>query len=210
MSERPICFAIAGMALAAMVAQVIVCLEQFAPVTVAESVWYLLGFFTILTNLSLVGLFTAIGLGFRVAPRLRGALALATSCVGIVFHLLLADQFDFEGLAWWADIALHTLIPLAVIGWWFAFTTADQVQWTDPLRWVLFPIAYGIYALVRGPLNLSEHYPYGFLDPTRIGYDGVALVFVGLAVGLVLMGMGMIACVKVRAARTKGTHTTLR
>ncbi|MDF1839684.1 MAG: Pr6Pr family membrane protein [Planctomycetota bacterium] len=196
MPEKPIALSIAAASLAAMIAQVLVCLEQYAPVTVLESVWFLLGFFTILTHICVVVMFSAIALGKPIPRLMRGTIALASACVGIIFHLLLADQFNFEGLAWWADLALHTLIPLAVLGWWLAYTRREQVRWSDPFLWVLYPIAYGISALIRGPLNISEHYPYGFLDPTKLGYDGVALVFLGMAAAFIGFGLGMIACVK--------------
>jgi uncharacterized membrane protein len=180
-----------------LVAQLVVGLHWYGPVGVLDVTWQLLGFFTILPHIGVVLLLSAVGLGISVPVRLRGTFTLAASGAGLIFHLLLAHLYDFKGLAWWSDLALHTLTPLAMLYWWAAYTPKHQVQWNDPFWWVTFPIGYGIYALIRGPLNLDNQDPYPFLDPDKIGYEGVAKVFVAMTVGFLLFGMIMVALSKV-------------
>ncbi len=192
-AEKTLSLAIAAIALAAVLAQLVVGMKMFAPVGVLQMTWHLLGYFTILTNIGVIILLTAVGLGANIPTRLRGTFTLATTGVGLVFHLLLSHLYVFEGLAWWADLALHTLIPLAMIFWWTAFTPRHQVTWKDPFWWVCYPVLYGVYSLLRGPLNLTDAYPYPFLDPTELGYLGVAKVFVAMSIGFLIFGFAMVA-----------------
>jgi len=50
---------------------------------------------------------------------------------------------------------------------------------------MVFPLAYLVYSLVRGPI--VGWYPYPFLDPGKVGgYPGVALYAVGITLGFFL------------------------
>jgi len=54
------------------------------------------------------------------------------------------------------------------------------------LLWLLFPVAYAIYALVRG--GLTGWYPYPFLNPDVSGAESVVVTILSLfALGLVLI-----------------------
>jgi hypothetical protein len=53
---------------------------------------------------------------------------------------------------------------LFLIYWWFAVPT-DGIRWTDLPTWLLYPIGYFVYTLVRGPF--ARHYPYPFWIPAR-------------------------------------------
>jgi len=59
--------------------------------------------------------------------------------------------------------------------------------------WLLFPIVYAIYALVRG--GLTGWYPYPFLNPDVSGASSVVTTIVGLfALGFALVwGVGKLS-----------------
>ena len=58
------------------------------------------------------------------------------------------------------------------------------------LGWLLAPLAYFAYSLVRGPI--AHWYPYPFLDPRSLGgYGRVALYAVVLAVAMGLLAAGV-------------------
>jgi hypothetical protein len=70
---------------------------------------------------------------------------------------------------------------------------------------LVFPVAWILYTLVRGPLVTNPvtkdpwWYPYPFLDPHLVGgYGGVALYVVGIAVAL-----GAVAALVVAVGRRR-------
>ena len=60
-----------------------------------------------------------------------------------------------------------------------------HISFRTALWWVVYPLTYAAYTLVRGPIVLW--YPYPFLDPAQHGYGQVALTCVGI--GLAVTGV---------------------
>ncbi|MCW2602206.1 MAG: hypothetical protein JWN61_341, partial [Pseudonocardiales bacterium] len=48
--------------------------------------------------------------------------------------------------------------------------------------WLIFPLGYLIYSLVRGPI--ADWYPYPFMDPDEHGYGGIAITSMIIAVAV--------------------------
>ena len=62
----------------------------FAPNgSVTDTLWIVLRFFTVLTNMAVALTFAAIALGYGVTPRWLGGVLLAILLVGVVYGLLL-------------------------------------------------------------------------------------------------------------------------
>lgn len=158
--------------------------------TLGQTLWRLAGYFTILTNLGVAAVMLAEVAGHRASARLAGGLTLAILMVALVYHLLLAGLWQPTGLAWWADQGLHTAVPALVLVWWLV-RAPKQVTLRDLPVWLVWPIIYLIYALVRG--LATGFWPYPFLDPATLGWArvtahiaGITLAFVGLALVLIL------------------------
>lgn len=143
-------------------------------------------FFTIESNIFAAAIFllsafvVAAGKQTRYLEMLRGAATLYMVTTGIVFAVLLAG---IEGIVLtavpWDNIVLHYIIPVAVFLDWIIDPPRKRIQLKNALLWMLFPLIYVTYSLVRGPL--VNWYPYPFLDPAMNGYGGVAIVGVGIA-----------------------------
>jgi hypothetical protein len=105
--------------------------------------------------------------------------------VGIGFAILLSG---FEGIALtavpWDNTVLHYLIPIAVLVDFLIDRPKRNITLKSGLVWVLFPIAYVFYSLLRG--SITGWYPYPFLNPNTNGLDNVLLV-VACLVGLGLL-----------------------
>lgn len=152
-------------------------------------------YFTILSNVgvALVCLRTALGRDAgRPVPRLQGLVALSIGVTGLVYVTVLAALWQPQGLQWWADTALHRVVPLLYLGWWLGCVPHGALRWRDALGWLLFPLAYVLWVLVRG--LVVHEVPYPFLDPALHGVAGVlrnalwvTLVFVAL--GALLVGV---------------------
>ncbi|MFW5642019.1 MAG: Pr6Pr family membrane protein [Roseicyclus sp.] len=155
-------------------------------------------FFTILTMVLLVAVFTHAGLSRthgHTAP-LIGAVTLAAVMTGAVYHLLLAEYWNPTGLGMVADWGLHTIVPIAVFLWWLAYAPKTPLVWADLPAFLLWPAVYTAYALGLG--TRDGIYPYPFMDPTLAGPWQVAatLAMLGIAVllgGVLMIGLGRFA-----------------
>ena len=162
-------------------------------------VWIYLGYFTVLTNLAAALALTAVacrrrgGLGeFFARPDVHTAIAMAIIVVAAIYHLLLRQLWEPQGWQVVGDDALHTLMPLLFVAYWWLAIPKTTLRWRQVFAWQVYPAGYFAYVLARGAVN--GWYPYPFLDVGTLGYlrvlgdaIGVLLVFIG--VGLLLVAL---------------------
>jgi hypothetical protein len=151
------------------------------------ALWAMARFFTVLTNLLVALLFTAVALGRCVPPFLLGGTVLAMLLVGIVFALLLNGLVELSGGALLADLLLHRVTPVLAPLWWLAFAAKGGLQRRDPFLWMLYPLVYFAYALARA--EMDGRYPYPFMDAGRIGWLQTGLNALEVAAGFMLAGL---------------------
>lgn len=159
--------------------------------------------FTVQSNLLLAGFYSWQVVGrWHSSVQLKGAVTLYIVITGLVWHFLrMRGANPFEHLSLHGhglgNFLLHYVTPvMAVIDWLFFDRAAPRPTWAAALRWLIYPMAYLAFALVRGallPPGAWKRYPYPFLDVDRFGYGGVALMALALAVCFVLLGYGLIA-----------------
>jgi len=159
--------------------------------SVAESLWVILRYFTIITNLLVAVTMTAVAMDRRVSPFVLAGLALAIGLVGIVYLTLLRGLVPLEGAALLADTLLHYAVPIAMVLYWLLIAPKFGLRWHHPLLWSLYPLAYFGYALLRG--SVDGRYPYPFMDVTQLGPGRTALNALGLASAFVVAGLAMVA-----------------
>jgi len=152
----------------------------------AATLWSLLDYFTIITNLLVAMLFSGIALGkAQVAPpRLIAGLMLAILLVGIVYGLLLREQL--EGTAAVANDIMHIAVPILVPLFWMGFVGKGAIRKFDPLVWAAYPLIYFAYALLRG--LIEGRYPYWFINVGRIGWPHTLVNAFGIAMAFVVAG----------------------
>jgi hypothetical protein len=165
-----------------------------------------LGYFTVLTNLlvavslswPLLGPRSSPGRWFQ-RPGVASAIAVSIAIVGLAYHLLLRHIWAPQGLQWLADVTLHYAVPLlCMVHWWFCVPPA-RMAWHAPLAWAAWPLAYLVYALLRGAWLQS--YPYPFIDVTALGYPQTLLNAAGLLVVFLLLGSVLVAIGRARFKR---------
>ena len=163
---------------------------------IVHGLWTYLAYFTVLTNL-LVAVVASRGAlaadGGRDAPW-RGAAVTAIVLVGLGYHVLLRNIWNPQGAQWLADVLLHYAVPLAALLWWLALPPRLRIDAAAPLRWLAWPAAYAVYALVRGAS--SGFYPYPFIDVANLGYPRVAMNACGL-----FAAYAVVACVLIALGR---------
>lgn len=149
--------------------------------------WALLRYFTILTNaiVSYVLIMAAIRGHWRSFSLLTGA-ALWISLVGVIYHVMLADDHNPAGLAAMTNHMHHTIVPLGTFLIWIMARPRAFISRRAPFVWLIFPLFYTFYMVVRAEL-LGDIYPYPFSDASQIGWkqffitQGVLIcVFLGL------------------------------
>ena len=146
-------------------------------------------YFTIEGNLFAVAVLLAAAVAparhRRLVDLLRGAATLYMVVIFLVFSVLLAGIEDSTLTAVpWDNTVLHYVMPVAVLADWLLDPPRRRIPFRTGVSWLLFPITYVGYSLVRG--SIVGWYPYPFLDPAD-GYSEVAVVSVAIAVvGVVL------------------------
>lgn len=191
-------YAITGALLAwfALLLQLYLVIIQSPPgLTMLGEVITYFSFFTILTNLLVALVFTAVALcrvagwvQFFSSPSVQGGTAVYIAIVGVVYQLLLRQLWNPKGAQLLADMLLHAVIPLGYVVYWLIFAPRTGLSWRDAVVWLVYPSVYLVYVLVRGAV--SGLYPYPFVDVNVLGYAGV-LLRAGVLMA-VFLGMGLL------------------
>jgi hypothetical protein len=163
----------------AIIGQFYIFIER-AATSLLESVIQLLSFFTILTNLLVALCFSFLwlkpqsGLGkFFTKPQTRSALTIYIVVVGAIYNIILRFLWNPQGLQKVVDEMLHSIIPILFLVYWFVAVPKNNLQWKNIWAWLIYPLAYFAYTLVRG--ELVGWYPYPFMDVNKLGYSDVLI-----------------------------------
>lgn len=137
-------------------------------------------YFTVLSNLVAIATLVVGGRN----EMLRGAAVLYMGMTGLVYALLLSGvDVQTPGFSNWV---LHRIMPLVVVLDWLYVPPRVPLTLRRTLAWLVFPLLYLPYTLIRG--EIVDWYPYPFVDPTRDGgYLRVAGNSAGVALGFVAM-----------------------
>ncbi|WP_422505542.1 Pr6Pr family membrane protein [Stenotrophomonas sp. GZD-301] len=148
----------------------------------------LLGYFTILSNIAVAAVCLARLRGSRsglAAPAPSAAVALYIGITGLVYALVLRPLWQPQGWQWWADVGLHTAVPLLYLLGWLAGPHVG-LRWRDLAGALVFPTLYLGWALLVG--RWSGHYPYPFLDLGVLGGATVARNAAVVAAAFIVVG----------------------
>lgn len=153
---------------------------MLTPFHVGQTILNFFSYYTILTNL--FAAFTlSVGLlypksrvgAFCNRVSVQTAIAGNILVVAIIYNLILARLWNPQGAQWVVDFSLHTAIPVLYILYWVFFVRKGTLTFRSPLPWLLYPLIYLLYSLVRGAN--TGWYPYPFVDASKLGYGKVGL-----------------------------------
>ncbi|TGQ47979.1 MULTISPECIES: Pr6Pr family membrane protein [unclassified Mesorhizobium] len=158
------------------------------------SIVFYFSFFTILTNIGAVlvhaSLLSPSGYAWFPAfagPRMRAGVGVAITMVFIIYATVLAQLWQPQGLFLLCDVLLHYVTPALFVLWWLVAGADGSTRWRDISWWMVYPIAYLVYALARAPI--SGDVPYSFLDVARNGVASVAIA------ALTTTGLFLVLCI---------------
>lgn len=110
----------------------------------------------------------------------RGAATLYMVITGLVFSILLSGIKGAHFTAVPRDnIILHYIMPVAVLLDWLIDAVPKRVPFRRALGWIIYPLIYVVYTLIRG--KVVGWYPYPFLNPGLHGYVAVFVTTVVIA-----------------------------
>ena len=187
---------IAAIAWFAVLIQYILMIENRVT-SIFETTIRFFSFFTILTNL-LVALYFTFSLLWKknrsrsVNPK-SGTLTAVTvyiTIVGLVYQILLRNIWDPKGLQEYVDELLHSVIPIFVIIFWYFYEEKKSIEYKQILKWLIYPIIYLIFILIRG--DFSNFYPYPFVDVSTLGLNKVLINSTALMISFSCISAGYI------------------
>lgn len=129
----------------------------------------------------------------------RGAGTFYMAVTGIVFAAMLSG---LEGVRLtavpWDNIVLHYIIPIVMVLDWVIDPPKRRIAFSRALLWLIYPLAYFAYSLIRGAI--VNWYPYPFLNPVNGGYDTV-LTLAGLITIIGVIGVFLLSRIGKTAAK---------
>ncbi len=157
-----------------------------------STLWILVRYFTITTNILVVVVFGAAGLGRTdiASPRAIAGTGLSILLVGIVNAALLHGVDRILTHPRPDDILMHAVVPVLVPTFWLLFTAKGCLRLRDPFIWGLYPIGYLVYALARG--SVEDRYAYPFIDVGRFGWHAVGVNVVAISIGFLAVGLSWV------------------
>lgn len=161
----------------AIIAQLFLMIEnRITPIT--EALIRFFSFFTILTNVVVAAYFTSIALiknpnKLLDTPGILTAITIYIFMVGSVYQIALRHIWEPQGLQMVVDELLHSVIPVLVILFWSMFEKTKTINYSQVVKWIIYPILYLIFILIRG--SYSTFYPYPFVDVVALGMTKVLI-----------------------------------
>ncbi|MCK6186467.1 Pr6Pr family membrane protein [Pseudomonas sp. EYE_354] len=159
-------------------------------------------FFTVLTNtLAVVVLSYAVvnrdgrAKRFFLAPAVSSAITVSILVVSLAYSLLLRHLWQPEGFQFIADELLHDVMPLLFLIYWWRCVPKGTLRLRHIGAWVIYPLVYFAYALLRG--DLLGQYQYPFIDVGTLGYPQVFVNAGGILAGFVLIALVLVGLDKI-------------
>ena len=117
-------------------------------------------------------------------------IAVSIAVVSLAYNLLLRHLWHPQGWQWLADELLHDIMPLLFLVYWWCCVPKGLLRLGHIAVWVIYPLLYFGYSLLRG--HLLAVYPYPFVDVEKLGYPQVFINAGGLLAGFVLIALLMV------------------
>ncbi|ALL07552.1 hypothetical protein AQ505_19885 [Pedobacter sp. PACM 27299] len=170
------------------------------PIPALEALTRYISYFTILSNIMVALCCTMLLFNFYekaerfyAQPKTLAAVTLYICVVGLIYNLILRFTWQPQGLQRLVDELLHSFIPALFLIYWLIFAPKHTLKWADAFPWLIYPLIYLIFILIRGAY--TGFYPYPFVDVTAFGYPTVfqnsfyiLIVFLGLSFLLIWVG----------------------
>lgn len=166
--------------------------------SVPETVIRFFSFYTILTNILVAICYTTLirkgkWFSFFSSSKTLTAITVYIIIVGAVYNLILRHIWQPQGLQLIVDELLHSVNPVLFLLFWIFTIDKSQLKWKHLFPWLIYPLVYLIFILVRG--SFAHWYPYPFVDINQLGISKVlinslflTLTFIGVSFLFIVLG----------------------
>ncbi len=144
-------------------------------VSMAEALIRYFSFFTVQTNLLVCVCFFVLLFKTPVSwyrffnnSSVLTAIAVYITIVGLVYNIVLRSLYHPVGIEFYADNGLHVAVPVLTLFYWALYLPDGKLKWKQAFPWLIFPLVYLLYTLLRGAA--FNYYPYPFIDVINLGY----------------------------------------
>ncbi|MBC3302805.1 Pr6Pr family membrane protein [Pseudomonas sp. SWRI18] len=154
-------------------------------------------FFTVLTNTLAVVVLSYAWVArdsaakrFFSGPVISSGITVSILVVGLAYNLLLRHLWQPEGFQFIADELLHDVMPVLFFIYWWRCVPKGHLRLKHIAGWVVYPLVYFGYALLRG--DLLGQYQYPFIDVLTLGYPQVFVNAGGILAGFVVIALTVV------------------
>ena len=148
-------------------------------------------YFTIWSNAAALVVMALVAIGRTAGRAVLASLVTALTVVGAVYWGLLASEHQPVGIDRLTNQVYHTIVPLAVVAWWFAFASPSERIAPHLPAVMAPPLVYAVFAFVVG--RLTGFYPYFFSNQPELGWGPFLLANTALAVFFAGVGAVLLA-----------------
>ncbi|WP_432217633.1 Pr6Pr family membrane protein [Pseudomonas kribbensis] len=120
-------------------------------------------------------------------PWVSSGIAVSIAVVGLAYSILLRHLWHPQGWQFIADELLHDVMPLLFLAYWWVCVPKGRLRLKHLPLWLIYPLVYFAYALLRG--HLLGAYAYPFIDVALLGYPQVFVNAGGILAGFVLIAL---------------------
>lgn len=154
-------------------------------------------FFTVLTNTLVVLVLTyalvtreSAAKRFFLAPWISSGIAASIIVVSLAYNVLLRHLWTPTGFQFIADELLHDVMPVLFVIYWWRCVPKGSLHVKHIGAWMIYPLVYFAYVLLRG--HLLGQYQYPFIDVDSLGYPQVFVNAGGILAGFVLISLAVV------------------
>jgi hypothetical protein len=135
-------------------------------------------------------------------PSVLTALGVYIIIVCLVYQLVLRQQHTQHGWFKFCDEIFHSISPPMFILFWLIFVNKPGLPWTKAVHWLLYPLVYCFYILIRGAI--SHYYPYSFINGNKLTYMQIFINCMFLLVAFLSIGLILIAITRLNKKSAAG------
>ncbi|OAE14185.1 hypothetical protein AZH11_02410 [Pseudomonas simiae] len=154
-------------------------------------------FFTVLTNTLVVVVLSyalvsrdSAAKRFFLAPNVSSGIAASIVVVSLAYNLLLRHLWSPAGFQFIADELLHDVMPVLFLIYWWRYVPKGTLRLKHIAGWVIYPLVYFAYVLLRG--HLLGQYQYPFIDVDSLGYPQVFANAGGILAGFIVIALAVV------------------
>ncbi len=112
-------------------------------------------------------------------PAFKGAVTMAITVTMLIYQVVLSNTPFAMGAS---DVPLsnsmvHLFVPFLAIADWALFDEKGKFCGSDPLYWLVPPLAYYAFVLIAAPFGMryfgGSRFPYHFIDSDALGWGSV-------------------------------------